>query len=131
MKKFLMALAATTMIATPLVSAQAQARAPERVVHTTVKQGPNGHVVKKQTVVRKGNDVRRDNGVRKDNGRRWAKGQRFDRRYATHYTVIKNPRSYRLSTPPRGHQWVRSGNDAVLIAIGSGIIGAVIANSFH
>ncbi|MDF0541459.1 RcnB family protein [Sphingobium sp. H39-3-25] len=121
MKKFLMALAATTMIATPIMSAQAQAQShhSERVVRTTVKEGPRGHVVKKTTV------------VRKDNGRRWAKGQRFDRRYATHYTVIKNPRAYRLRTPARGQQWVRSGNDAVLIAIGSGIVGAVIANSFR
>jgi Ni/Co efflux regulator RcnB len=126
MKKFLMALVATTMIASPIMSAQAQAQShqSERVTHTTVREDQRGHVVKKTTVVRKDND-------RHDNGRRWAKGQRFDRRYATNYTVIKNPRAYRLRTPPRGQQWVRSGNDAVLIAIGSGIVGAVIANSFR
>ena len=33
-----------------------------------------------------------------------------------------------LSAPPRGYQWVRSGNDAVLIAITSGIIGAVVGS---
>lgn len=135
MKKFLMALVATTMIASPIMSAQAQAQshAPSRQhgreVHTTVREDQRGHVVKKTTVVRKDNG-RYDNG-RHDNNRRWAKGQRFDRRYASNYTVIKNPRAYRLRTPPRGQQWVRSGNDAVLIAIGSGIVGAVIANSFR
>jgi Ni/Co efflux regulator RcnB len=37
----------------------------------------------------------------------------------------------RLSAPPRGYQWVRSGNDAVLIAITSGVIGAVIGSTFR
>ena len=65
----------------------------------------------------------------RQNHRNWSKGQRFDRRYATNYRVIDNPRAYRLSNAPRGYQWVRSGNDAVLIAVTSGIIGAVIGNA--
>jgi len=43
--------------------------------------------------------------------------------------VINNPSDYRLAHAPRDYQWVRSGNDAVLIAISSGIIGAVIGNA--
>lgn len=126
MKKFLMALAATTMIASPLVTAQAQA-APqrERVVQTTVKHKANGRtVIKQKQVVRK-------NINRGYNNRRWAKGQRFDRRQATNYRVINDYRNYRLNTPPRGYQWVRSGNDAVMIAVTSGIIGAVIGNAIR
>ncbi|ALR20879.1 RcnB family protein [Sphingobium baderi] len=123
MKKFLMALAATTMIASPMVTAQAQA-APHREVHRVVKQGPHGRtVVRQKTVVRK-NDYR-------NNNRHWAKGQRFDRRYANNYRVVDNYRNYRLSTPPRGYHWVRSGNDAVLVAITSGIIGAVIGGALR
>ncbi|MEC3949961.1 RcnB family protein [Sphingobium sp. HWE2-09] len=128
-KKIFMALATTTLVATPIVSAQAQAQnynqrnAPQhRQVETrkVVTQRANGRtVVKKQTV------------VRKDNGRRWAKGQRFDRRYATNYRVVNNYRDYRLSAPPRGYQWVRSGNDAVLIAITSGLIGAVVGSAIR
>lgn len=128
-KKILMALATTTLIASPIVTAQAQAQshvAQHRQVETrkVVKQKPNGRtVVKKQTVVRK--------DTHRDNGRRWAKGQRFDRNHATNYRVISNYRDYRLSAPPRGQQWVRSGNDAVLIAITSGIIGAVVGNAIR
>lgn len=128
-KKILMALATTTLVASPIVTAQAQAQshAPQhRQVETrkVVKQKPNGRtVVKKQTVVRK--------DIHRDNGRHWAKGQRFDRRYATNYRVVNNYRDYRLSAPPRGYQWVRSGNDAVLIAITSGIIGAVVGSAIR
>jgi Ni/Co efflux regulator RcnB len=61
---------------------------------------------------------------------RWERGQRFDRRYATNYRVISNPYYYNLRPAPRGYRWVQSGNDAVLIAITSGIIGALVANAF-
>lgn len=129
MKKFLMALAATTMVASPMVAAEAQA-APRHEVNRVVKQGPHGRtVVKQRTVVR--NDYRtgyRNGGY---TNHRWAKGQRFDRRYATNYRVVNNYRDYRLSAPPRGYQWVRSGNDAVLVAIASGLIGAVIGSAIN
>lgn len=120
MKKMLMSLAAATLVASPVITAQAQA-APHRETVRVVKQGPHGRtVVRQKTVVR--NDHR---------GQRWAKGQRFDRRYATNYRVINNYRDYRLSAPPRGYHWVRSGNDAVLVALTSGIIGAVIGSALR
>lgn len=125
-KTMLMSLAAATMVASPMVVAEAQA-APQRETVRVVKQGPHGRtVVKQKTIVRKDN---RGYGARGYNGgHRWAKGQRFDRRYATNYRVINNYRDYRLAPPPRGYQYVRSGNDAVLVAITSGIIGAVIGS---
>src|SRR4051794_2757599 len=61
----------------------------------------------------------------------WRKGDRFDRRYARDYRVISSPRMYRLYNPPRGYHWVRSGNDAVLVGITSGIIAAIMANSIR
>jgi len=122
MKKFLMALAATTMIAGPIATTQAQAAPPQHrtVVKETVR-GPHGRTVVKKTVVRKNNH----------NYRRWAKGQRFDRRYAANYRVIGNPRAYRLNAAPRGYHWVQSGNDAVLVAIAGGLIGAVVAGALN
>lgn len=126
-KKILIALATTTLVASPIVSAQAQAQpgyGPNRqeVTRTVVKQKPNGRtVVKQHTSVRKATPQ----------ARRWAKGQRFDRRYATNYRVVNNYRDYRLSAPPRGYQWVRSGNDAVMIAIASGLIGAVVGSAIR
>jgi Ni/Co efflux regulator RcnB len=79
--------------------------------------------------------VQRDNGrrtiqVRQVQTRKWARGQRFDSRYAQSYRVIDNPRAFRLQNAPRGYRWVQSGNDAVLVALVSGLIGAVLANHF-
>ncbi len=62
--------------------------------------------------------------------RQWKRGERFDRRFASNYRVISNPYYYHLRPAPRGYRWVQSGNDAVLIAITSGIIGALVANAF-
>ena len=61
---------------------------------------------------------------------RWQRGQRFDRRYATNYQVISNPYAYHLRQATRGYRWVRSGNDAVLVAITTGIISSILANQF-
>ena len=61
----------------------------------------------------------------------WRKGDRFDHRYARDYRVISNPRMYRLHNAPRGYHWVRSGHDAVLVGITSGIIAAIMANAIR
>jgi len=45
--------------------------------------------------------------------------------------VIDNYRGYRLRTPPRGYHWVRSGNDALLVAVTSGIIASVITGAIR
>jgi Ni/Co efflux regulator RcnB len=79
--------------------------------------------VQKRVVVKKINKHNRQ-------ARRWQRGQRFDRRYASNYMVVSNPGYYRLRPAPYGYHWVRSGNDAVLVAIASGIIGALVANAF-
>jgi Ni/Co efflux regulator RcnB len=131
-KKILMALATTTLVASPIISSQAQAQGygqhRQEQTRTVVKQKPNGRtVVKQRTVVRK--DVRNNRYAASNH--RWAKGQRFDGRQASNYRVINNYRGYRLNAPPRGYQWVQSGNDAVLIAITSGLIGAVIGGAIR
>lgn len=72
-------------------------------------------------------------GNRFDNhfqARNWQRGERFDSRDAADYMVISNPGYYDLGAAPYGYRWVRSGNDAVLVAIASGIIGALVANAF-
>ncbi|HZU50291.1 MAG TPA: RcnB family protein [Sphingomicrobium sp.] len=63
-------------------------------------------------------------------GREWNRGDRFDNRYAVNYRVIDNPGYYNLRPAPYGYRWVQSGNDAVLVAIASGIIGSIIGNAF-
>ncbi len=128
MKKILMILATSIVVVSPLVTAQAEAATHKTVKKTvTVKEGKR--VVTKKTTV-KGNKAKKV--VRTTyvpTKQRWFKGQRFDRRHAVSYRVINNPRAYRLATAPRGYRWVRSGNDAVLVGVTSGIIGAVIGNA--
>jgi len=128
MKKILMILAVSTMVASPMVTAQAQA-ATHKTVKKTVTNKHGKRVVTKTTTV-KNNAVRNVSKTRHVvSQKRWAKGQRFNSRHAVNYRVINNPRAYRLSNAPRGYRWVRSGNDAVLIGVTSGIIGAVIGNA--
>lgn len=138
MKKFLMAIAVTTMAVSPMVTAQAQAashqtskKTTHKTVQKTVSNKKGNHSVTRTVTQHKAAPARytRTSVAVKQNHRNWSKGQKFDRRYATNYRVINNPRDYRLSNAPRGYQWVRSGNDAVLIAITSGLIGAVIGNA--
>ena len=66
----------------------------------------------------------------RNHSRKWQRGERFDQRYAMNYRVISSPGYYHLRSAPRGYRWVQSGNDAVLVAITSGIIGAILANQF-
>jgi len=114
MKRFLLSAVAASLVAAPIMAA-APADAQTRRA-TIVRHGPHRTVVIHRTVTT----------------RHWARGQRFDYRYAPNYRVVTNYRSYhRLYTPPRGYHWVRSGNDAVLVAITGGLIGAVIAGAFN
>lgn len=85
--------------------------------------------VRTRTVVRQvgRHDVRQT----RFEARRWNRGERFDSRYASNYRIIANPRAYRLQNAPRGYRWVQSGNDAVLVAVASGLIGAVLANALN
>ncbi|GAB5483337.1 MAG: hypothetical protein Pars92KO_30940 [Parasphingorhabdus sp.] len=128
MRKILMILAASTMVISPLVTAQAEAATHKTIKKTvTVKEGKR--VVTKKTTTR-GNGAKKV--VRTSYApvkHRWIKGQRFDHRHAVNYRVIGNPRAYHLANAPRGYRWVRSGNDAVLVGITSGIVGAVIGNA--
>lgn len=126
MKKFLTAAIATTLVASPILAAT-PAAAQARHTQQTVRYKPNGTVVvRKQTVKRQpARAAYRDH---------WRKGERFNRAQARNYRPVQNWRAYqsrRLYAPPRGYQWVQSGNDAVLVAITSGLIGAVLGGVFN
>ena len=61
--------------------------------------------------------------------RDWHRGDRFDYRYARNYRVLSY-RDYRgLRRPPRGYHWVRSGDDALLVGVTSGVIAAIVADA--
>ena len=114
MKKFLMAVVAATLVATPALAAApqnyggqnhgGQRHQPVKIVKKTIyKPAPVQY-------------------------RSWQRGQRFDSRYARNYRQV-DYRQYRsLKAPPRGYRYVQSGNDAVLVGVTSGIVAAIFAN---
>jgi Ni/Co efflux regulator RcnB len=120
-KKLIQATAAVAMLATPMVASVAEAQAQRT---TTVTERPNGTTVRRTTVRR---------APVRPAYRRWVRGQRFDRRYAPNYAVLdyRRYRARRLYAPPRGYRWVRSGNDAVLVGITTGLIAATIAGAIN
>ncbi len=123
MKKFALALAGASVALTGIAATPAAAADFGRQDRGRYEQVQKRKVVKrvvKQRVAKQ----------RFTNARKWQRGQRFDRRYAANYRVISNPYYYNLRPAPHGYRWVQSGNDAVLIAITSGIIGAIIGNAF-
>lgn len=137
MKKFLMMLAVTTMAVSPVLTTQAQAASRTTVTkNVDIKHGKKTVTTR---VVTKAWPSNRYNSRKTSNSRskvaatkaRWSKGQKFNSRKAVNYKVIKNPRVYRLKNAPRGHRWVRSGNDAVLVSVASGIVGGVIVNAIR
>ncbi len=132
MKKLILSAVAALVAVGPIAATAAEA-APQRRTETVVTQRPNGRtVVKQRTVVRQPRYAQqvRQNG-RQQFRNDWRRGERFDSRYARNYRQI-DYRQYRgLRAPPRGYRYVQSGNDAVLIGITSGIIGAVIAGAIR
>lgn len=145
MKKLAIAAIATSIFALP-AAADAQGR-------TVIRERPNATVVinrgpgYQQRQVIQHNSRANNRAVRQYNRavrqdqrayrqdqrayRQWQRGQRFDRRYAQNYRQIDYRQYSRhgVYAPPRGHQWVQSGNDAVLISLASGLIGAVIGGA--
>ena len=123
MKKFILTAIAASMIASPLVATEASAQGyPQQRHETVVRHQPGRTVVVERSVTRNdGREYRND----------WRRGERFDYRRARHYQVINDYRGSRLRTPPRGYHYVRSGNDAVLVGITSGVIAGIIAGALR
>ncbi|HYD27124.1 RcnB family protein [Brevundimonas sp.] len=63
--------------------------------------------------------------------RTWSYGQRMPSYYRSNQYVVSDYSRYGLRQPPRGYQYVRSGDDVVLTAVATGLITAVIAGLFN
>jgi Ni/Co efflux regulator RcnB len=123
MKKFILSAIAASMIASPMVASEASAQGyPQQRHETVVRQQPGRTVVVDRTVIRNDRPLYRND---------WRRGERFDYRRARNYRVINDYRVYRLRTPPRGYHYVRSGNDAVLVGITSGVVAGIIAGALR
>jgi Ni/Co efflux regulator RcnB len=125
LKKLTLALAGASVAFTGLIATPASAADLNRHDRGRYEQVQTRQVTNNRFVVN--NRFQRDNRFQ---ARRWQRGDRFDSRYASNYMVVSNPYAYHLRAAPRGYRWVRSGNDAVMVAIASGIIGALVANAF-
>ena len=123
MKKIALALAGASVALTGLAATPASAADFNRHDRGRYEQTHNRKVVRNRVV------INRYNTNRYVHAHRWNRGDRFDSRYAMNYRVIANPYAYNLRPAPYGYRWVQSGNDAVLVAIASGIIGAIIGNA--
>ena len=123
MKKFILSAIAVSMVASPMIASEASAQGyPQQRHETVVRHQPGRTVVVNRTVTRNhGPQYRND----------WRRGERFDYRRARNYRVINDYRGYRLKAPPRGYHYVRSGNDAVLVGITSGVIAGIIAGALR
>jgi len=134
MKKILLGAVATTLIASPILAAAPASAAQwhgRGEAHTSrvVRHQPNRTVVRRTTYRAQPRVTYRQ--TYRPAYRTWNRGDRFDYRYASNYRVIDDYRDYRLSAPPVGYHWVRSGDDAVLVALASGLIGAVIGSALN
>lgn len=119
-RKFVLSAVAASLAATPMIAAAADAQV-RRTVTTVERHGPHGGSYERRTV------------TRKPAYRAWHRGERFDRRHAANYRQVdwRQYRGRHLYAPPRGYRWVQSGNDALLVAVASGVIGAVIGGALR
>lgn len=57
------------------------------------------------------------------------RGQRLSQEYRDQRYVVNDWKARHLNAPPRGHQWVRAGNDYVLAAIATGVITQILLSN--
>lgn len=70
-------------------------------------------------------DDNRGGGPRHDLHR----GQRLSQEYRDNRYVVNDWKARHLSAPPRGHHWVRAGDDYVLASIATGVIAQILLNN--
>ena len=54
------------------------------------------------------------------------KGGRLPQEYRNRQYVVDNWRDHNLTAPPRGHQWIQTGADYVLVGTSTGVIAQVM-----
>lgn len=68
---------------------------------------------------------------RQQTWKNFRKGERFDRKHARNYQRV-DYRKYRgVKAPPRGYEYVRSGNDLLLVRSSNGMITSVRSGLFR
>lgn len=111
MKRLLIALVASSFLTAPMAFAQPAkpfevAQMKERHVEKRVYRQGNNKIVEKRVIERK----------------RWARGHRLSPSDRHRIAAVNDYRRYKLRAPSRGQQWVRAGNDFLLISVATGVI---------
>lgn len=118
MKRLALSAIAAAMFALPAIEAHAAPRIATPVTQTNVefvqqRYNSDKRVVKKKVVTRK---VVRES--------RWKRGQRYSE-WRRHQRV-RDWNRYGLYRPARGQEWVRVGNDYLLVSVVSGVIAGLV-----
>ena len=119
MKKFILAAAVASTVATPVLAAPQhgpQRNQPQRVVVVHKPAAPQYRAPQRAPQYK---------------ARKWQRGQRFDQRYAPNYRQVDYRQHRGMKAPPRGYRYVQSGNDAVLVSVATGIIAAILLNALR
>ncbi|WP_342643288.1 RcnB family protein [Rhodoligotrophos ferricapiens] len=115
MKRLFAAAIALSMLAVPAAEAQQryqQHRPAPHYVHPKVeKKVVHKEVVKKKVVKRPA----------------WKRGNRFSE--WRRYQAVRDYHRYGLRRPAPGQQWIRVGNEFILVGVATGIIAGIIAAS--
>ncbi|MDB5434715.1 MAG: putative integral rane protein [Phenylobacterium sp.] len=61
----------------------------------------------------------------------WRRGERLPPAYFVPEYVIVDWRAHHLHRPPPGYEWVRVGEDLILVGIATGLIAEVIHDAFE
>lgn len=120
MNRFVAALAATVLIA-PV----AQALEPPRAETRQEGRGPAPGKAAAQALPRP-----QQYHVAVKQPHAWRVGDRFDRRAAPDYARVVHVDRYGLAPPPRGHVWVRSGSDALLVRLSGNLVATIRSGVF-
>jgi Ni/Co efflux regulator RcnB len=134
MKKFLLGIAAAATVASPVLATAPASAADwhgrtEMHANRTIRHMPNRAAINHAGY--RGPERVTYRQTYRPTYHAWNRGDRFDYRYAPNYRVIDDYRDYGLQAPPYGYRWEQSGNDAVLVALASGLIGAVIGGALN
>lgn len=55
----------------------------------------------------------------------WKKGAKYSGKGSS----VSNHSRYKLDAPPKGHRWVRDGDNFILVATATGVIASIVAAS--
>lgn len=123
MKRLALAAVALSMFAMPALEAQA---APSYVPQPIGAQQSDATQVDYRKNDQRRYDGRKYDGRKKfEQERRWKRGQKYSS--WKRHRAVNDWNRHGLHRPGRGQQWIRVGNDYLLVGIVSGVIAGMIA----